>query len=294
MNRKYKPPHPAGPLPAGGGALLYVYTVVEASARDALTDLPLPPALGEGLRLVEHARLAAVVEPVDASRFDEEPLRARLEDLDKLAALARAHHGVVGAVGARTTTVPVQLATVCRGEEGVRRLLEEAHQRIRDALERIAGAQEWGVKLYADPDAAAPDCARAPVPPPVPPPAPSPGAGPAGGSAGRDYLRRRLSDRRARETEDARAARTAEALHEELSRRAKAAVLHPPQPAGLSGATGRNVLNAAYLVALHARESFVAALPAADALPTGLRLEVTGPWVPYSFTASGRGADPSP
>ncbi|MET9961394.1 GvpL/GvpF family gas vesicle protein [Streptomyces sp. NPDC006326] len=264
--------------------LLYVYTVVEASARDALPDLPAP--LGGGLRLVEHAGLAAVVEPVEASRFDEEPLRAQLEDLDRLSELARAHHGVVAAVGDRTTTVPLQLATLCRGEESVRRLLDEAHQQITATLERIAGAQEWGVKVYAD----------APSSPQEPAPAPSvaPGRPPDGsgdGSAGRDYLRRRLKDRRARESAGEEAARICEDIHRVLSGHASAAVLHPPQQPQLSGAPGRNVLNAAYLVPVHARRSFTEAVPSPRMLPRGLRLEVTGPWVPYSFAAGGRGGE---
>ncbi|MEU7552834.1 GvpL/GvpF family gas vesicle protein [Streptomyces sp. NPDC044571] len=264
--------------------LLYVYTVVEASAREALPDLPAP--LGGGLRLVEHARLAAVVEPVEAVRFDEEPLRAQLEDLDRLSALARAHHSVVAAVGERTTTVPLQLATLCRGEESVRRLLDEAHQQITATMERIAGAQEWGVKVYVDASSSPPESA------PGPAPAPAPGRPPDGsgdGSAGRDYLRRRLKDRRARETAEEEAARTCESIHRVLSAHASAAVLHPPQQPQLSGAPGRNVLNAAYLVPVHARRSFSEAVPSAQMLPRGLRLEVTGPWVPYSFTAGGQG-----
>ncbi|MHC6624657.1 GvpL/GvpF family gas vesicle protein [Streptomyces globosus] len=259
-----------------GATLFYVYTVIEASAADALPDLP-PPLGGGGLRLVSAGRHAAVVEAVDARHFEEEPLRGHLEDLEWLSAVARAHHGVVAAVGSATTTVPLRLATVCRGEEGVRRLLAGADARIAEALVRLAGAQEWGVKLYAGP-----------------PPEPPPGGGAEGGDpaagagGGRDYLRRRLKDRDVREASRTRAARTARDLHRELSRHAAAAVLHPPQDRRLSRADGLHVLNAAYLVPAAGREAFLEAVPPPDALDAGLRLEVTGPWVPYSFTA---GAD---
>ncbi|KJY45810.1 hypothetical protein VR46_12685 [Streptomyces sp. NRRL S-444] len=269
------------------GTLLYVYTVVEASARDALPDFP--PPLGGGLRLVEHAQLAAVVEPVDARLFDEEPLRAQLEDIDRLSALARAHHSVVAAVGERTTTVPLQLATLCRGEESVRRLLEEAHPQLTATLARTAGAQEWGVKVQADSGAPPPDPAPAPTYAPGGPQA----TGPEGGSAGRDYLRRRLKDRRTRETAAEQAARTCEDVHRTLCGHASAAVLHPPQQPLVSGVAGRNVLNAAYLVPVHARQDFIDAVASVQALPPGLRLEVTGPWVPYSFTAGDRCGTPA-
>ncbi|CAL9625368.1 hypothetical protein SUDANB120_05963 [Streptomyces sp. enrichment culture] len=262
--------------PLDGATLFYVYTVIEASATDALPDMP-PPLGGGGLRLVSAGRHAAVVEAVDALHFEEEPLRGHLEDLEWLSAVARAHHGVVAAVGGATTTVPMRLATVCRGEEGVRRLLAGADERIAEALVRLAGAQEWGVKLYAG------------QPPEPPGGGGTVGGGPAAGAGGgRDYLRRRLKDRDVREASRTRAARTARDLHRELSRHAAAAVLHPPQDRRLSRAEGLHVLNAAYLVPAAGREAFLDAVPPPDALDAGLRLEVTGPWVPYSFTA---GAD---
>ncbi|MFF5446317.1 GvpL/GvpF family gas vesicle protein [Streptomyces sp. NPDC012888] len=292
--------------------LFYAYTVIEASAADALPDLPAP--LGGGLRLVGDGRHAAVVEPVDPRHFDEEPLRAGLEDLDWLSAVARAHHGVVAAVGDVTTTVPLRLATVCRGEDGVRRMLSEAGERLAAAIDRLTGAQEWGVKLYARPDAPGPDAGgtaggpegtappdgpRGPDGTPRPEGTPRPDG--ADGTSGRGYLRRRLDDRRAREASRTLLARTAQDLHRELSRHAAAAVLHPPQDGRLSGADGgqdgrhggRQILNAAYLVPVGGRQEFLDAVPAPGALGAGLHVEVTGPWVPYSFAAAHDDAGPA-
>ncbi|RSS76920.1 hypothetical protein EF903_32765, partial [Streptomyces sp. WAC05292] len=147
--------------------MFYVYTVIEAFAADALPDLP-PPLGGGGLRLVSAGRHAAVVEAVDARHFEEEPLRGHLEDLEWLSAVARAHHGVVAAVGSATTTVPLRLATVCRGEEGVRRLLAGADARIAEALVRLAGAQEWGGEGH--PGAPPPKTPRRGPPARLPPP----------------------------------------------------------------------------------------------------------------------------
>ncbi|MEU9304887.1 GvpL/GvpF family gas vesicle protein [Streptomyces sp. NPDC048269] len=253
--------------------LLYVYTVLRTGTPPSPPlDLGIPAALGRGLELVDHEGLTAVVEPVDAADFDEQPLRAHLEDLDWLAGVARAHHGVVARVGSRTTTVPLRLATICRGRDGVRRLLAQARAPLSEALERVTNAEEWGVKLYAQPAAAGP------------PPA-EPGAAASGGApSGRDYLRRRISDRRAQDDRTGQAQRTAEALHERLAHKAAGTVLHPPQQQQLSKAPGQNVLNAAYLVPTADRRTFLDSVPTADDLPAGVRVEVTGPWVPYSFT----------
>lgn len=258
--------------------LLYVYTVlrtpVPASPPLALAvpEAGLGAGLGAGLELVEHRGLTAVVELVDAAHFDEQPLRAHLEDLDWLARVARAHHEVVARVGRRTTTVPLRLATICRGRRGVQRMLDEAHGPLIDALERVANAEEWGVKLYAEPARAE----AAPTEPGV--------AVPGGSPTGRDYLRRRLSDRRVRAERTGEAQRAAEALHERLTRRASGAVLHPLQQRQLSQIPGENLLNAAYLVPTAARRAFLDSVPTTDDLPAGVRVEVTGPWVAYSFT----------
>ncbi|MEU6894678.1 GvpL/GvpF family gas vesicle protein [Streptomyces sp. NPDC046557] len=259
--------------------LFYVYAVLRSAAPPCA-----PPALdqraplGRGLQLVEHRGLTAVVEPVEAADFDEEPLRAHLEDLDWLADVARAHHGVVAHVGRQTTTVPLRLATLCRGRSGVERMLADAHQTLGDALERVTDAEEWGVKLYAQ---------AAPVAPTDPAGSPTTRSGPVaapGAASGRDYLRRRLADRRAQTDLTGQARSTAEALHERLAHEASGAVLHPPQQQQLSQVPGQNVLNAAYLVPTARRRAFLETVPAADDLPSGVRVEVTGPWVPYSFT----------
>ncbi|MFD7258831.1 GvpL/GvpF family gas vesicle protein [Streptomyces sp. NPDC059874] len=253
--------------------LFYVYTVLRtATPPSPPLDLDIPAALGKGLELVEHEGLTAVVEPVDAADFDEQPLRAHLEDLDWLADVARAHHRVVARVGSRTTTVPLRLATLCRGREGVQRMLSEARAPLSEALERVTDAEEWGVKLYARPAPAAPPHAE-------------PGAAASTGApSGRDYLRRRISARRAQADRTSQAQSAADALHERLARRAAGAVLHPPQQQQLSKAPGQNVLNAAYLVPTADRQAFLDGVPSADDLPAGLGVELTGPWVPYSFT----------
>ncbi|MFF8828291.1 GvpL/GvpF family gas vesicle protein [Streptomyces sp. NPDC015131] len=223
---------------------------------------------GEPPRLLRHGDLVAVVGAVPAEDFDEAPLRARLEDLDWLAATARAHDAVVAALSTVTCPLPLRLATVCRDDSGVRRLLEDGEERFVRALERLDGRVEWGVKVYAEPGA------------PAAPEAGQPDA-PAAGASGRDYLRRRLQERRSRDGDWQRADAVCRRLHQELAGRAEAATVHRPQDTRLSGAAGVNVLNAAYLVDRDHSERFVE-LVEAVAEP-GVRVELTGPWAPYSF-----------
>lgn len=243
--------------------LLYAYAVV----RDGQGPLPgtLRGVAGGPVRTVASEGLAAVVGPVPAADFEEEPLRARLEDLSWLEATARAHQEVVDAAAALGAVLPLRLATVYRDEDGVRRMLREGRERLAATLERLQGRIEWGVKVYALPD----EAAAAPA---------ATGAAP---RSGREYLLRR---RRARQSQDEawrQADEVARRLHQALAGCAEAARLHPPQDGRLAPAPGRNVLNGAYLVPREEAEAFAARV--GDVTAPGVRVELTGPWAPYSF-----------
>ncbi|MGR8007247.1 GvpL/GvpF family gas vesicle protein [Streptomyces hypolithicus] len=232
---------------------------------------------GEPPRLLHHDGLVAVVSPVPARDFDEAPLKEHLEDLDWLTGTARLHEAVVAALTTVTCPVPLRLATVCVDDSGVRQLIDAGRDRFVETLERLEGRVEWGVKVYVDTEPA-PEPAAAQAPPP-----PHTEAGAAAPASGRDYLRRRLNRRQARESVWERADAVSRALHGELSRRAEATALHRPQDSRLSESPGQNVLNAAYLVPRERGEEFVAEIGRLAPKEAGIRVEITGPWAPYSF-----------
>ncbi|GAA3486611.1 GvpL/GvpF family gas vesicle protein [Streptomyces cremeus] len=282
--RAGSPTGPAGPLgpdetfqdPSGPAELRYVYAVTRPF------EGVLPEEGGRGLdgeppRLLHHDGLVAVVSPVPAADFDEVPLKAHLEDLDWLAATARTHQAVVTALTAVTTPLPLRLATLCRDDDGVRRLLEDGRARFVRALERLDGRVEWGVKVYANAARKAPEEAA----PKAPPSPDEPGAG-------RSYLQQRLAQKRSRETESRNADALCRKLHAELSETAEAALLHRLQDGRISGRTGQNVLNAAYLVPRADSEAFVEQVQALSPPDGGsVTVELTGPWAPYSFAGIG-------
>src|SRR4051794_24471870 len=79
---------------------------------------------GEMVRLVASGGLVAVVGTVSLDEFGEDALRRNLEDLDWVAAKARAHDAVISAVAQAAAVIPVRMATVYRDDEGVRKLLD--------------------------------------------------------------------------------------------------------------------------------------------------------------------------
>ncbi|MBO1330256.1 GvpL/GvpF family gas vesicle protein [Streptomyces sp. VRA16 Mangrove soil] len=271
--------------------LRYVYAVCGS------LDAPLPAQLtgvaGAVPRLVRHAGLTAVVSHVPPDQFSESALRRNLENLDWLSDTARAHQTVIAALASVTSPLPMRLATVFHDDSGVRTMLETQADGFRATLSRLDGRVEWGVKVYVEAEPEETREARGGAP------RERPSANAAAAGSGRDYLRRRRAERAGRDEVWRRAEGFAQDLHDRLTRRAEEARLHPPQNSELSGASGRNVLNAAYLVDRSASEEFVERVDAVKDGQPGLRVELTGPWAAYSFCAppeerSGPSAPPAP
>ncbi|MET9415601.1 GvpL/GvpF family gas vesicle protein [Streptomyces klenkii] len=275
--------------------LLYAYAVTRDDGTLGADDLEtLTGVAGEPVRPVRHLGLTTLVGPVPAAGFDEAALRASLEDIAWLEKAARAHQRVIDAVTAGGACVlPLRLATVYRDETGVRRMLADRHAQLGAALDRLDGCVEWGVKVHATGSAAqAPAATGARPRSGVGPPAPR------AAMSGRDYLRSRAAARHADEEEARREDEAARGIHAALTALAEQTRIYPLRQGPLAGPSGRNVLNAAYLVRRESGDRFTsAAAGLADLAPEdGVRLELTGPWAPYSFAglATSRSATAGP
>ncbi|RPK81775.1 GvpL/GvpF family gas vesicle protein [Streptomyces sp. ADI98-10] len=267
------PNAPAGFPGAGVGEMTYVYAVGhEGPALDGLAAR-LPGVDGRPLRPVGGGGLCALVSAVPADTFSERGLTAQMEDLDRLEAVARAHHAVVDAAFAETSVLPMRLATVYLDDARVADMLVRQCSEFRELLGRLEGHVELGMKVYADPRAAA---ASAPATPAS-----------AGAGAGRAYLRQRQAQQR--DSQDAyrsasdlaaRAARLADGV-------AASRAVHRPQQGRLAASRpGVNVANEAYLVPREHTEQLRRELSALAEDVPGVFVEVTGPWAPYSFATA--------
>jgi hypothetical protein len=242
-------------------ATRYVYAIGRALDPTDLTGLS--GVDGAEVHRIAHRDLAAVV---SAAPPDEAGLRSRLERLDELAVVAEAHHAVVAAVAARTVVVPFRLATIYRDEHRVREVLRQRYEEFGALLDRLAGSVEIGVKLYAA------DRKPAPATP---------------STSGRSYLRQLSQRHRQRDEKWQHASAAVERVDTALGAYALDRSRHRPQAAQLSGVAGHNVLNAAYLVPARSVTEFTELAHRLAAEEPDLRIEVTGPWAPYSFTEPG-------
>lgn len=246
----------------------YVFAVSRTVDPSVLAGLP---GMEEGapVHVLPCGRLTAVVQAVTAAHFTEEAWQARLSDPAELERCARAHHAVVSAAATCGPTVPLPLATLYRGDSRVRQAMADEADRFTSVLDRIAGHVEWGVKVYAAPAPSGPEPDVA-------------GADRAVKGAGLAYLNRKRGLQQRRHHRHEEALRAAEAVDAELRELAAASRRLRPHGQEATGRRRVQVLNAAYLVA----EGSAAELTELTGLleaRTGAEIEISGPWVPYSF-----------
>jgi hypothetical protein len=255
----------------------YVYGVVPAGVElpvDLVGVEPTAPVVR-----VEEGGLAALVSEVPLAEFDEDSLRQNLNDVAWLEEKARAHEAVLEAALARSAVVPLRLCTVFAGEEQVRAMLARERGVLGDALERLDGRTEWGVKAYADRGAIEREALKRSV---------DDDDEVAEMSAGTAYMNRRRAEARAREEVEEIADEWARTMHARLAAIATEALLNPLQRPELSGHDGEMFLNGVYLVSDAEVPGFRAAVAAlADEFDRrGVEIDLTGPWPAYNFVKS--------
>jgi hypothetical protein len=222
---------------------VWTYAITEdghLSGPDGEVDLSWLTGVGETkVRTATSCGLTVLVSDVSMAEFGEVALRENLENMRWLDEVAREHHYVIDAAARLFPLLPVRLATVYSGDDALRAALAEHNAQLLDALRRVGGRVEWGVKAYAGPESTAASGARA--------------------------------------------------VHAGLAVKAKDARLHPPQSPQLSGIREPMLLNAAYLLDAADGVSFTAAVAGQATAHPELRIELTGPWPPYSFAGDDDG-----
>ncbi len=265
----------AGPPDDSPHGPLYVYGIVRRGFR------PRPGLTGVGgaavLTVVEGSLAALASAPGSASEPPGAcgPPGEPAVDAASLQATADAHRRVVDEAAATVCVLPTRLGTVHRDVQEVRRALAARADLYRRLLARLDGRLEWGVKAYARDE----EAGAAPA-----------GTGPVADCAG--------------EPTDG----LARAAHHALADVAECSCVHSPQDACPAGAAascatsaywtspiarapyphGRNLLDSAYLVPREAAGAFAETVGGLAARTPALRIELTGPWAPYSFTEPGR------
>lgn len=245
----------------------YLYCIVHRDASPVTTKAPhgLPGATQPAVAAVANSYwLVAAAVPLRS--YGPGQLEASLKDVDWVTGVAVAHESVVEffARQAGATVIPMKLFTMFSSEK---RAVSETRSRLRDiddVVSRIAGCEEWGVRITYQ---GSPSSRR---------------SGRQGrSSSGTAFLKAKKAARDAAQRSMGTAAEHAEQAYTTLAAIARDARRRRENPAG---ATSPPLLDAAFLVPADGRSRFKAAvkkLAAASADATQFTL--TGPWPSYNF-----------
>jgi hypothetical protein len=236
------------------GSAIYLYGVSEAEG-----VVPERLAGVDGLAPVEALSsgegLVCWISRVDRAEYGD-LLAQNMENLDWLAAASVRHQRVVGTLAQQRDILPARFGTVFLSETSLEADVRARKKMIAAVLARIAGADEWGVKVFVEAQRPSP-AARV--------------------RSGRDYLKQKavMLQQRTRVAPPV----ELEALMESLRRVVLDSVITKKSAAALPGL----VWQASFLVRRGNTRRFHGVLEQFARKMTQARIETTGPWPAYSF-----------
>jgi hypothetical protein len=259
----------------GDSLLLYLYGIVA-------DDAPDPPAELRGVEaqpvsLLRAGGVAGIVSRVPAAAYREEVLNARLADLAWVGERGLAHERVLSWFADRGAVIPLQPFSLHHDEPRVAQRLRVLAAAAAEALQRLRGRREWGVKLWQTEAVADHVAALSPALAEL-------DREIAVATPGRRYLLQKRRDSTRSEEVRRIVPALVQQLFQSLGETAEAAARLPIAEPRAAGGT-RLVLHAAFLVEEAETRRFrdrVAQL-AGEYEPQGFRGELTGPWPPYHF-----------
>jgi hypothetical protein len=247
----------------------YLYCVARSPAAPPLAGAPagLPDAgpprvlpLGEGLWLV--------VADAPLPAYSGPEIERRLAEMPWVSERALAHEQVVEHFAAAGAVVPMKLFTLFDDDDRALAALAGRRADLADLLDRVAGAEEWGVRVLLH-EQRARELAAGTGPP-------------AAAVSGTGFLQRKKLQQDILRDLLGGARGTADRLYEQLAGQARAARRRP-----LTGAPdgARLLLDAVFLVPREDAARFEAAVDglAEELAARGCEVVLTGPWPPYHF-----------
>ena len=256
----------------------YLYGVVAADPSPKLETAGLAVDPVHDVELLAEGPLAGVASRVSLEEFDETALPERLGDAAWLEQKIRAHEQVLERTLSAVSVVPCRFCTVYRSESELRRFLSERREPLREALERVSGRVELGVKAFVDRERFV--AGQAPRNDKIR----ELSKRAASLAEGRAYLeRRRLEQLVSSEVERLRSAAGSD-IHARLLAPAGDGLPLALQAPDVSGRDEEMIFHGAYLVGADERkfETVLGSL-AAEYRDAGVEFELTGPWPPYNF-----------
>jgi hypothetical protein len=240
---------------------LYVYGFTEIPSKsfsvtaEAVDGIGVVEPIAEGAYLCWASR-------VSRQEFADH-LQKNMEDLEWLAACSIRHQKVLSEIGEVTQVLPARFGTVFISSESLLGDFREKLPKLKEVFKRISNADEWGVKIFGT--------------------APSRPTTAVTASSGVDYLRQKSAA--LHRASGAKHDEEAEKFGEELAKLSEASV---PGGKASSGQPGL-LWSGSFLVKRSQKKRFDQVLKRfAEQWAGTRRIDVSGPWPPYSFVSEGQ------
>jgi hypothetical protein len=245
----------------------YLYCVLRAPRKPATQRVPpgVPGASPPEVHSLAPGLWIATAD-VPLALYGPSHLEPRLRDLDWVSEAALAHEAVIEHLARKTPVIPMKLFTLFSSLDRARADLLDRLEEIKQTMKRIAGAEEWGVRVFRRENSRA-----------------EPSSQPA--ASGAAFLRAKKDARDAAAAARAAAAGAADVAFATLRRHAREArVRETRQEPGITPP----ILDAAFLVPAAARARFRAEAKRQSTLlaRAGGELVLTGPWPAYNFVTA--------
>jgi len=256
---------------------IYAYGIVRPHHAGDEQSFPAIDGVGGGpVRTLSRGGLVALISALPEG---DGPIEDALQDVERVKRMVLDHHRVLQAVVDRCTVLPLRFGTVFGSDAGVAAALESHQQGLQEALARVEGACEWGIKLFCDraalqrrleDESPTIRTARARI---------------AATSQGRAFFLGRQLEQALADEADLAIDRCVADGRQALLSTARAEAVLKPQPPAIHGRAREMVWNGAFLVATADEDRFFDCI---DALkrshgPSGFDFECTGPWPASSF-----------
>ena len=252
----------------------YLYCLVHADKAPSLRGAPAGlPGAGKPRAIDAGGGLWLAAADAPHDKYAEKPIEKGLQDLAWVSSVAVPHERVVEHLSRAGTVVPMKLFTLFRSDERALQHISRQRRRIDRLVQRIAGREEWGLRVALD-ELSALERARHEA------------GGADKASTGAAFLLRKKKEQDAARELMQNARDRAGMIFDELSQIADESRRRPPPP----GEIGKRVLlDAAFLLSRGKLKRFHSAVRAQEKKlgPLGYRLALSGPWPPYNFVVDG-------
>jgi hypothetical protein len=244
--------------PSAQDRAIYLYAVTPATNSRRV----LSAAGVDGLAPVEAVPTDALmcwISVVDGAEFGDR-LEKNMENLEWLAAASVRHQQVVAEIASLGDVLPARFGTVFLSVDSLLQHVRQNHDSLKTALQRISGCEEWGIKVFAEPQHAKKVAASA--------------------ASGADYLKQKASQFRTRTQprEDAELTAFVGELRDVSTETAPSGKVSSGQP--------RLQWQGAFLVPRKNRQKLQRILERfAAKWSSEKRIDCSGPWPPYSFVS---------